>query len=34
MPFLLFLKKRQRTCNGLAVFWPTVDLAEYKYMVV
>ena len=22
------LVKYQRTCNGLAVFWPTMDLAE------
>ena len=24
----------ERTCNGLAVFWPTMDLAESGYMVV
>ena len=21
-------ERKQRTCNGLAVFWPTMDLAE------
>ena len=23
-----FLNSQKRTCNGLAVFWPTMDLAE------